>query len=376
MVGDGTCDSECYVEDCEYDLQDCGCAPNCKYEMINDTVCQKACQVYQCDFDTPDCSSYQTQQTRIRQGSNKNYSSAYAYSEYECSVVNGCDLSLRRNDVCSFSCYSDACNYDMGDCDTCVPELSNCEECFLNLCLFCWPGKLQFYDNCVDVCPRTYKPHHSFTDLCIPEDDFTTPSAPLRVFVKSGKRLGGKEDGSKDFPFTHLAAAISSVHFAYAEILLLKGEHSIESFDKLKYPELARAKAELLIQDYSKFKKLTIRTLFCTDTDHALCAVEPAVVYVRSTSLRFLLHLERSELAFEDVVIDGRHSLMTNSKNCNDPHCEYCPYFTTDPKTSKTLDDKGQQVDTANWGSQCATLKDLVYFDMHHTSLTMTVSSP
>lgn len=74
-LGDGTCDLDCNVSRCEYDLGDClgnptdirtqttssssaralECSSGCRPHWIGDNVCDQNCKTVECAFDAPDC---------------------------------------------------------------------------------------------------------------------------------------------------------------------------------------------------------------------------------------------------------------------------------------------------------------------------------
>ncbi|MEN8204863.1 MAG: LNR domain-containing protein [Pseudomonadota bacterium] len=68
-IGNGSCDTECYVEACYYDQGDCDsvnsaklqqmlsdmCSPGCFSADIGDSFCDSACNTQACQFDNGDC---------------------------------------------------------------------------------------------------------------------------------------------------------------------------------------------------------------------------------------------------------------------------------------------------------------------------------
>lgn len=63
MVGDGFCNTECFVRQCDYDGGDCEfdpstyCSPKCKKSMLRDGHCDPECLTFMCRYDRGDCES-------------------------------------------------------------------------------------------------------------------------------------------------------------------------------------------------------------------------------------------------------------------------------------------------------------------------------
>lgn len=61
-VNDGSCDLDCYVEECNFDGEDCRakpgkkfCADACSLRWVGDGICDFYCNVEECQFDKGDC---------------------------------------------------------------------------------------------------------------------------------------------------------------------------------------------------------------------------------------------------------------------------------------------------------------------------------
>ena len=102
MLGDGSCNLECCVEECWYDYGDCLCSPGCTPEIIAESTCigsTDPCATEQCNFKNGLCGG--------------------------CAL--GCTDDMLGNGICESECNRYECNYDYMDCG-------------------CAPGCLSFYD--------------------------------------------------------------------------------------------------------------------------------------------------------------------------------------------------------------------------------------
>ena len=57
MVGNGQCNSECYIQEANWDGGDCNCAPGCTYEKLHNTLCDVECASAACQWDDHKCVS-------------------------------------------------------------------------------------------------------------------------------------------------------------------------------------------------------------------------------------------------------------------------------------------------------------------------------
>ena len=94
LMGNGICDSECYIGACNLDGGDCNvCGDNgCLTSQIGDGVCQKECFNFGCDYDDGDC--------------------------YQCADSPTCSPRFIGDGNCDPQCYHPGCNFDGGDCET------------------------------------------------------------------------------------------------------------------------------------------------------------------------------------------------------------------------------------------------------------------
>lgn len=75
-VGNGVCDEDCYVSECEWDAGDCRefeCVPGCLQSYLSNGICDFACQAYACHYDYPDCPARHLATSEKEPYSPKNY---------------------------------------------------------------------------------------------------------------------------------------------------------------------------------------------------------------------------------------------------------------------------------------------------------------
>ena len=94
-MGDGHCDSQCYIGACELDGGDCNVCNSetgCLNSLVNNGVCDKQCFNFECSFDGQDC--------------------------YHCDRRPECSDRFVGDGVCDYDCYHEDCGWDEGDCET------------------------------------------------------------------------------------------------------------------------------------------------------------------------------------------------------------------------------------------------------------------
>mmetsp|Transcript_20334 Transcript_20334/g.37973 ORF Transcript_20334/g.37973 Transcript_20334/m.37973 type:complete len:83 (-) Transcript_20334:3228-3476(-) len=58
MIGDGTCDSACYNEGCDWDKTDCAsqfCVEECTPTLLNNYICDQECNTADCNYYESNC---------------------------------------------------------------------------------------------------------------------------------------------------------------------------------------------------------------------------------------------------------------------------------------------------------------------------------
>eukprot|EP00127_Corallochytrium_limacisporum_P005599 Clim_evm19s208 gene=Clim_evmTU19s208 len=105
LLDNGVCDLQCDTEPCMRDNGDCvgvNCAAGCTDSMRGNMVCDAVCNNPECFYDTPeDPVSGKPTGTR------------------DCIMCSpGCSADLIGNGVCDVACYNEECTFDGGDCET------------------------------------------------------------------------------------------------------------------------------------------------------------------------------------------------------------------------------------------------------------------
>lgn len=204
-LGDGWCDDECNVEECEYDKGDCDvalraimsgtrCARDCRVAWIGDWTCDPACNVAACDFDGGDCMGNATWSC------SSDVSGAEVPSGGATAVaapagdtgraLRSCARMWLGDGACDLECNSSACKHDNGDClpgaaaefcgsAGCRRSMVNdsvCNyECFSEACG--WDGA-----DCHMQCALGCHKHFLGDKRCNPECNVAV-SLPLLVFL-------------------------------------------------------------------------------------------------------------------------------------------------------------------------------------------------
>ena len=107
MLGDGTCNSHCFVRECGYDsdgyVGDCAnfCDPACGLNMIGNGTCEMQCYNAACRYDDGDC-----------EGIIDSFYPGYP-NWWECAP--GCPRRLLQDGVCDEACQTSDCEWDAGD---------------------------------------------------------------------------------------------------------------------------------------------------------------------------------------------------------------------------------------------------------------------
>lgn len=123
-LGDGECDPACDTGACGYDKGDCTaeCAPGCNLTMLGNSFCDGACQNEECNWDSGDCNEVC-----------KSYPYVRSY-DGDTFIYPHCRQAWLGDGACDCWCYNEECNYDYGDCgkkedkEGCLVQIANLEE--------------------------------------------------------------------------------------------------------------------------------------------------------------------------------------------------------------------------------------------------------
>lgn len=231
-----------------------------------------------------------------------------------------CSCSLTEaEDECLGVCNNIECLYSMGNCVTCDLSCSKCFDSNSESCYSCNTGFLQYFSSCLDVCPKGYE---SINGICQLESDTTTTTNPDIIYVTNSN--SGADEGTADNPYKSLAVAVISATKNYTMIYLLSGTHFLE-------------KSTGYHASKTPVKELTIKTLRCSESTHAECATEAAIIKLNDLDYEF--KFEKIKFVLFDLLIDAKQSLV---KDCSTEYCYYCPSVTT--VDSIDYSDKGTQL--------------------------------
>lgn len=164
MIGDGACQTECYVEDCFNDSNDCECAPGCKLNDPEFDFCSDSCMDLRCDghSELQNCEDIEKKlQNYYIQMIYKDFDARFEIimclnSDSECPSY----ATDEYNDNCYYDvCQTDECAYLQPYCNSNTYDLQYCNVTISeDRCLKCDFPKVQFFTDCLDECPKGYEP--------------------------------------------------------------------------------------------------------------------------------------------------------------------------------------------------------------------------
>jgi hypothetical protein len=146
MLGDGTCQSACYNEACNWDKTDCSslnCSPQCTPTLQFNFQCDQECNSALCNYDESRCfcaigCSPDLLGNSICDPACDNV--ACALDHQDCvSATQGycasqCFASMLGDGTCNEACNNSACNNDMNDCcrSSCSGKEGTCDRSCLH----------------------------------------------------------------------------------------------------------------------------------------------------------------------------------------------------------------------------------------------------
>jgi predicted outer membrane repeat protein len=158
--------------------------------------------------------------------------------------------------------------------------------------------------------------------------DTSTVDSPAVMYVTSSQSAAQDSTGST---FNSLSEAWASLTQSYTVIYLLAGTHHLEG----------SADASTNLQE------ATIKTLLCSQLQHAECSDAP--VTLKLIDFSFKIAVTKLTLTLQDLVFDARTSLV---EGCSAEYCFYCPYQSTN--STGTHSDKGTLLTEYARTSVCA----------------------
>ncbi|CAG9323996.1 unnamed protein product [Blepharisma stoltei] len=345
MINNGFCDSECYNEGCGYDGNDC---PTCASGCFNSDLglCKPECLVLDCDFDL-NCI-----EPNIIQSSFYAQIAAHDWNypvntPNSCYAKHGCSLNYNNfdwhcQDACSnadcffdyFQCWSYSC-YDLNNCGFCATSNSK-------MCGYCL--NKQFYNYCVDNCPRYYTPYYYYkmdVVICAPVLDGSTEEIPDESFISANDVEQG--DGSIDSPYNSLSYGLSQLAWKYSVVYLMRGIHNLTQVIDDDYLLEATA-SRPLYRTSNKLVQITIKPLYCSIYSHPDCVNDDESITIIVDTLPIAIDI-LTNVTFENIIFDGSTKF---SPFCTD--CDYCKATTSDDGV--ITDDHGNTLDSNSYVPQ------------------------
>jgi hypothetical protein len=130
-IGDGFCDSECYVSQFQFDGGDCEqCSPGCDSLYVGDGRCDGACNTRLCNYDKGDCiaqckpgCSDISLGDGFCDGACNNEECQFDQGDCGNLCAPGCQAGYRGDSFCDRACNNEQCDHDFGDCAFCDGEM-------------------------------------------------------------------------------------------------------------------------------------------------------------------------------------------------------------------------------------------------------------
>jgi len=315
-IGNGNCDSACYVEACNWDGTDCDCSPGCFPSLLSNDVCDSACNTATCGWDNQKC-------VKFTQGN----------------CASGCFERMLGDGVCNNSCQTEECQWDRGDCG-CSSECSFSElvagasNCFVPECSYndsygemkamlmsltcasvvCEQDEytetcyVDYYLDgnsfpvlmkcCATCCAAGYSAYPLNPLVCIKSPQQTFDFSPKRIYV-STVSFESNPDGSLEKPYSSLNSAFFSLYEKFTTILLLPGSHNIQ-FNGLVINRKNALNAESVFPTvYPKLKHLSITSYDCINSTVCWRA---KLVFTESYTFFYTPGIEKLEISYVEIT--------------------------------------------------------------------------
>ncbi|OMJ71850.1 hypothetical protein SteCoe_29840 [Stentor coeruleus] len=359
MIGDDNCNIECNVENCNYDLGDCGCAPGCEtmYSLTSGFKyaggCKLECMAFMCGYNSGDCSEKNLIIASIlNQLISENISAVFNPDICNGNCTYSMILEYENDDkMCSVGsvCDTDQCLHCFGKVENKFP---NCMYSDGKNCLISegWMINEISVNNIVD-CPFGFTKSDSISQIfenklswCFIEPVFYTKNKYRLFYVNPDFIRNSSEDfGNGDItnPMISLFYALESVYAAYTKIILQSKELYYEFNRDQKSP--LRTEDNNPLSSFMPSLKLYELWIIGDETLN-----ERPIVYWKGN----LVIKPKSE-TFYIKYIEFRGTKILH--NCTFDYCLYCPYVVFGE--NKAFDDRNRVIDmnlyNNDYGKNC-----------------------
>jgi hypothetical protein len=336
MVGDGTCDEACNVEDCSYDLTDC-CS--CTDEELGQ--CKTECLNASCAYDAGCDDDFMRDSAKYQQLIKQDFSAQLDFEECY-NADSTCTLDDLRAfyagsgedlDKCQpLECFS---QYGQGKC---CPDEMHCTKCIGERCLECEEGYINYYTTCVETCPLS-----STTQSKVPGICFRKRYSAYTDESKMGSyntEVVGSLNIYNNLNKYSLVEALANSWKAYTILFIVD---PVVEFSPMSEDVRTRTSSVSIYSALQKTislsrKHVIIDSNYCEFYPAQGCLEDRAEIRVTDRLMTFVV--EGFWLSFYSVKINGYYAFK---KTCADVTCSYCPYLAMD--NGSYFDDRHHKYD-------------------------------
>jgi hypothetical protein len=381
MIGNGVCDQLCYVEGCYYDRDDCKCGTNCMLNKFSYNYCSDECMDLRCDQhkDLMSCTDItKKKQNYYIQMLTHNFDARFSQQEClnsdpSCSVA---DLTYDRPSSWNYhgQCHTVKCVYFLPYYNSYINCSDSCSICVnSSTCLECKPTKLQYFTECVDLCPAGYEPisisflsqQVCMSKIYVEVKDKSTYSNPTKIYVNPSATSEGS--GTINNPYKSLSQAFRSISDSFTAIILFEGIYDLDLLNPSgTYPFYTSSSPLKRLNSKginSSFKYISIQAAFCQDYgEKADCNKSRPII--RPSKL-VQIYLNSNLFEITGVDFDGSDLVCNNIKvecPCSVSVCNYCAKVTKYDGTLYT--DQFQRLDLLSYDlTMCKVFKSYIFLE-------------
>jgi hypothetical protein len=314
MVGDGTCDEACNVEECSYDLTDC-C--NCTDEELGQ--CKTECLSSSCAYDAGCDDDFMKDSAKYQQLIRKDFSAQLDFEECY-NTDSTCTLddlrafyagSAEDLDKCKpLECFS---QYGQGKC---CPDEMHCRMCIGERCLECEDGYVNHYTSCLEVCPVSFTTQSKVPGICFRKRYLAytdNTSDTFYKFVDINSNGDNLAESLADIwqAYTNVKIYVPSVKLSPMTEAFMKASSSVSIYSPLQ-KTISLNRKSIIIESNDCF----------TYAGYGCLQYWPEII-VSNRLMTFVV--EGFKLMFRNVKITGYYAFKST---CADVTCSYCPYLT------------------------------------------------
>lgn len=320
MLGDGTCDSNCFNIDCSYDLADC-C--ECTDEELGQ--CDYKCLNANCAYDEGCADDFLKDSAKYNQLLKKDFHATLDFEEcYEA------DSSCTRDDLEAFyagqgtdltKCKSVNCFSQYGQTE-CCPASMHCKKCIDGQCLECEEGYVHYYTQCIQTCPPGFVLQDKIPNICYRNlysayTDVSSEDYYSDIIVGTG-------DIFPNYKKYSLVDGLANVWNAYTAVIVVD---PVVDFGPMSEKNRGETWSKSIYSPFEKsttmnIKRVLIESNVCSKYPFSPCLEERTEL--RVTHVKMTLVVSGFQLILSNFKISGYYAFKSS---CDEATCSYCPYL-------------------------------------------------